>query len=262
MKSLISINSKFMSISPKELVNLVLDSKYTKGFEVFVNCASESEMKYLDDLVYEIKKNDLILQVHCNSELSLDRQIKYLKKLEEYADYLDSKIVLTFHSIYDDDKGLSCEKTIQYMSDIINSINNEKLIVCLENLNDDVNLDRLEKECISPIIVNDEKLYFTYDIGHEIVEYGDITNLNKYIIDEIRNVHIHTCDLMGNSHIPIYRGCFCWNDVIKGIVFLVNNKYKYNVVYEYDLYCCKGETIKERIIDYLKSIDLVSEHYN
>ena len=261
MNSLISINSKFMSVSPKELVKMILNFKYTKGFEVFFDCDSEVEMKYLDDLVYEIKKNNLILQVHCNSEVQLDKQLDYLKKIEGYADYLGSKIVLTFHSIYDADKDLSCRRTVEYLSSIISSVNNDKLIICLENLNDSVGLDRLEKEYITPLILNDESLYFTYDIGHEIVEYGGITNLNEYVIGEIRNVHIHTSDGKGIDHLPIYRNAFNWNNIKKGLVFLINNKYNYNIVYEYDLYFCNGDTIEEKIIDYLTSIDLVSEHY-
>ena len=31
MKSLISVNSKFMKVNPRDLVELVLTSKYTKG---------------------------------------------------------------------------------------------------------------------------------------------------------------------------------------------------------------------------------------
>lgn len=262
MNSLISINSKFMSVSPNELVKMILDSKHTKGFEVFFDCDSDIEMKYLDDLMYEIGKNNLILQVHCNSEVSLDKQLDYLKKIESYSDYLGCKLVVTFHSIYDEDKEESSKKTVEYLSSIINGVDNDKLIICLENLNNSIRTDRLEKEYITPIVLNDERLYFTYDIGHEIVEYGNITNINEYMIDEIRNVHLHTSDGKGISHLPIYKNDINWNNVIKGLVFLINNKYEYSIVYEYDLFFCKGETIKEKIIDYLTSIDFVSEHYN
>lgn len=123
--------------------------------------------------------------------------------------------------------------------------------------------DRLNKEFIRPMVLNDEKLYFTYDIGHSIVDYGLITNLDNYMIEDIRNVHIHTNDVMGNDHLPIYKDDKYWNDVLKGLLFFVNNKYQYNIVFEYDLYMCKGSTYREEITDYLNSIDFVSERiYN
>ena len=37
MKSLISINNKFMSINPKKLTEMIMKFKYTKGVEVYVN---------------------------------------------------------------------------------------------------------------------------------------------------------------------------------------------------------------------------------
>lgn len=37
--------------------------------------------------------------------------------------------------------------------------------------------------------------------------------------------------------------------------------YQYNIAYEYALKYCKGETVKDKVIDYLKSMDFVSEYY-
>lgn len=261
MKSLISVNKKFMEISPKRLVEMIKNSKYVKGLEFGVSDCNDEELKYIDDLAFELKKNNLILQIHGNSELSISKQIEILKKFERYSDYLGYKIVITLHSIYDEDKEKSKIKTTVYISNITNSIDNNKLIICLENLNDIPKYDRLEKESISSIVLNDESLYFTYDIGHELIDYGGITNLNKYMIEEIRNVHIHTNDGIDIDHMPIYKNDKHWSKLLKGIVFLINNKYKYNVVYEYDLYKCRGESIEEKVQDYLNSIDFVSEHY-
>ena len=92
--------------------------------------------------------------------------------------------------------------------------------------------------------------------------FGAITNVNNYLVEELRNVHIHSVDNKGTDHWPIYKNDSHWNEIIKGIIYLVNNKYSYNVVYEYGLEYCRGETTKERIIDYLDSIDFVSERYN
>lgn len=191
MNSLISINYKFMKVIPKELVQLINNSKYTKGIEICVDTNKPNEMKYLDDLVYELKKNNLILQIHGSVELKLEEQIKYIKQLEKYSDYLGYPIVMTLHSIYDEDINASLSKTLEYISNLINVTNNDKVIICLENLNDTKALIRPGKEDIRKIVLNDEKLYFTYDIGHEIADYGSITNLDTYMIEDIRNVHIH-----------------------------------------------------------------------
>ena len=261
MKSLMSINNKFMEVSPKNLALMITKSEYTKGIEIYVDINVEEEVNYLDELIYELKRNDLILQIHGNSELPLERQLEYFKKIESYSDYLGYPIVVTLHSLFDEDKDQSLKKTVDYMGNLINKIDNNKIIICLENLNDTPGLDRLEKEYITPIILNDESLYFTYDIGHEIADHGNVTNLNGYMIEEIRNVHIHTSDKKGNDHMPIYENDDNWEDVLKGILFLVNNKYEYNIVYEYNLLECHGKTIEEKINSYLESIDIISKHY-
>lgn len=259
MNSLISINYKFMELSPKDLINLIIKSKYTKGVEAYINVDNEKELKYLDDLVFELKKNNLILQVHGEVSLDLDKQIEFIKKLESYSDYLNMPIVLTMHPIYDENKDVSINKTVDYISNLLNNINNEKIIISLENLNDIRGYIRLNKEEIKSTILNDEKIFFTYDIGHEITNYGFITNLDEYMISDIRNVHIHSFDNKGVDHMPIYKNDTHWNEIIKGILFLKSNDYKYNIVFEYGLEYCKGNNVEEKVIDYLNSIDYVSE---
>ena len=261
MNSLISVNYKFMSLSPKSLIDLILKSKYTKGVEIYIDSTSDKELKYLDDLVFELKRNNLILQIHGNIELDNDRQIEYIKILEKYSDYLNMPIVLTLHTIYDEDYNVSIEKTINYISKLINNIDNSKIIICLENLNSVSGFIRLGKEAIRTTILNDEQLYFTYDIGHEIVDYGKITNLDQYMIEDIRNIHIHSNNNKGYDHMPIYKNDSHWNEIIKSIVFLKVNNYKYNIVYEYALENCSGNTVEEKVIDYLNSIDFVSKRY-
>jgi sugar phosphate isomerase/epimerase len=261
MNSLMSINFKFMGLSPKELIELVLESKYCKGVELCIDNDSPIEEKYLDELIYEIKRNNLILQIHGDSRLPIDEQIKYMKELENYSDILGYPINVTLHSIFDEDKEKSINLTIEYFHELLNNVDNNKVIICLENLNDFGPIDRLEKEIIEPIILNDDRLYMTYDIGHEIVDWGNVTDVNGYLLSEIRNIHIHTYSEEGVDHQPIYRDSLHWNDVLKGILFLVNSNYNYNIVYEYDLYECHGDNLKDKVRDYLKSIDLVSERY-
>ena len=261
MNSLMSINFKFMDLSAKELIELVMQSKYCKGVELYIDNDNSIEEKYLDELVYEIQRNNLILQIHGNSCLPIEEQIKYMKVLEGYSDILGYPIIVTLHSIYDDNEDISKELTVEYFHELLNNINNDKLVICLENLNDDGPKDRLDKDVIEPIILNDDRLFMTYDIGHEIVDWGNVTDVNGYLLSEIRNIHLHTYTESGADHQPIYRDSVHWNEVLKGVLFLINSDYKYNIVYEYDLYECHGDNTRDRVIDYLNSIDLVSERY-
>ena len=263
MKSIMSVGNKFFDkITPIDLVNMILTSKYTKGVELYINIDKKEEMKYLEDIVPLLKNNGLAMQIHGNVELKFEEQVKFMKILEKYSDFLEAPIIVTLHTIFDKDLDVSIKKSVEYLSDLTRQIDNSKVVIALENLNSVKNLVRLSKEQIRPIVLNNEDLYFTYDIGHSIVDYEGITNLDKFMIEQMRNVHLHTCDRLGQDHRPIYKNDSRWNDIIKALLFLKNNKYQYNITFEYDLYACKGETIKEKINDYLTSIDYISERFN
>ena len=256
MKDLISINNKFMEISPKRLIELINNSKYTKGIELYINIDKENELIYLDNLVKELKQSNLILQIHGEIYLDINKNIEYIKLLEKYSDYLNYPIVYTIHSINDIDKDISKEKTNNYIKELINNINTNKIIICLENLNIYNGEKRLTKEDIKNIII-DNNIYLTYDIGHEIIDYKKTLPIDKELIDRIRNVHIHSYK-DNIDHIPIYENDININEIIRTISILKNNNYKYNIVYEYGLEYCNGLTKEEKIKDYLYSIDLVS----
>lgn len=267
MNSLISINAKFMSLTPKELIELLKPSKYLKGLEVYIDrgdndygLSTSYQLDYLDKLVYELKKNNLLLQIHGNIELDLEEQVKFIKKIEEYSDYLEYPIIFTLHTKFIDNPDESLKKTNEYIEELLKNIDTEKVVVCIENLNDCEGINRLEKEYLKPLVLNNEKLYFTYDIGHELFDFGEITNLDKYMIEKLKNVHIHTFNLSKADHMPIYKNDMNWNKIIKSITYLKTINYNENVVFEYDLNKCIGNSVDERINDYIKSIDLVSEY--
>ena len=261
MKSLISINRKFMEISPHELVELINNSKYTDGVEIYVDISQPVEKQYLANLVSELKTNNLILQVHGDIEVEINQQLNFIKVLENYSSFLGYPILLTLHTIYDQDMEISLQKTAEYINYLVNNIDN-KIIFCLENLNDLGGYDRPNKKDIKELVSHDDDLFFTYDIGHEIVEHGRITDLNENMVAEIKNIHLHSFNSDGLDHCPIYQNDLHWDKVIRGLKFLKTNNYDNNIVFEYDLYYCHGKTLKDKIVDYLKSIDFVSEKYN
>ena len=95
MKEIMSINSKFMEISPKELVELVINnSKCVKGFEIIVDYYNSNEVKYMIELANECSKNNLLFQIHGNSNVSLENNICFIKIVEGLSNLFDYKITI------------------------------------------------------------------------------------------------------------------------------------------------------------------------
>ena len=259
MKSLISINYKFMELTPKELIEEIKKSSYCKGVEISIDINKENELNYLESIAYLLNENNLIFQVHGNSELPIDEQITFLKKLENISTQIGKPINVVLHPKYNENHKQSVIDTENYLDEILKEIS-DNIIICVENLNDgivnEVAQDRLNKDDILPIICNNERLYMTYDIGHDIADFNNPSEINYNLINKIRNIHIHT-HKQGIDHIPIYKESF--DSVFKGILFLKSINYEETVVFEYNLYECHGETTLDKVKDYLYSIDYVSE---
>lgn len=263
MKCLMSINEKFMKYTPKDLVDLVKEnSKYVDGFEIYINASDKNQVDYLKQISFECNKENIYLQIHGDSSLSMEQQQQFLILLNEISDFLGYKINVVLHPITSTSIADSIKVTTIYMAQVIEMADLNKVVISLENLNDYLEEDRLNKEDIIPIIANNEHLYFTYDIGHEISEYGNLTGIDDLLLSRLSNVHIHTINYHyseGFDHKPIYEHDQCWNKLIKGLTYLKNNHYDKGIVFEYDLYECPGEDLKEKIISYAKSIDYVAE---
>lgn len=252
MKTIIAINKKFMSISPIELHNLIMqNSNSIDGYEIYIDYTNEKEVEYLEKLVQICYQEKKYLQIHGNSSLPLEKQIEYIKYLEKISDYLGYKIHIVLHSINASTIKESIDLTTRYLDSLTKVMDDSKIIISLENIND-----------ITPIVANNEKIYLTYDIGHELVDYSNPTTINSHIVPLISNVHIHTFNSTyseGYDHKPILKNDEHWNEIIKSILFLKRNQYDKSIVFEYDLYTCPGNDNKEKIIFYCKSIDFVSE---
>jgi len=266
MKSIIAVNNKFMDYTPYELVELIkTNSKYTDGFEIYINYQNKEELKYLKDLATCCKKNDYHFQVHSTSTLTSEQQINFLKELEELSDYLEYKINVVLHSVKAQTSEESLKLTLKYLEEIMPNVNHEKVTISLENLNDIPGDDRLNLTDVLPIVANTENLFLTYDIGHDIVDCNDVTGINKEMIPFISNVHIHSTNhdtyIGGFDHKPIFKGDEKWNEIIKSILYLKNNNYDKSIVFEYEINICPGDTLEERIISYCKSMDYVAERF-
>lgn len=263
MKSLISVNEKFQTMAPKKLISKIIESKYVEGLEIYVKPDNEFMMDYMDQIVTLCKENNLLFQVHGDSSLDLDEQKKYLDLLSRYSDYLGYTINVVMHSLTRDTTEEEIKDSEEYLHNLLEYIDTNKVRLSVENLNDADGVIRLDKQEMEPILCNEERLFMTYDIGHEIADYGNITDLNPLFISRISNVHIHTRSNYykeGYDHKPIDDQLDTFKDVLKGILFLKHMDYDGPVVFEYDLLLCDGETTEERVDNYIASVDDTSEH--
>lgn len=263
MKILMSVNYKFMNMTPKDLLNTIhLNNSKLDGFEVCINSNIDSEINYLKELAFEAHRNNLILQMHGTLYNDEATNYKYMDIVNDISNITGSNINIVYHPIYNESKEESILASTKFLSNMLDYIllKNYKLTLSLENLNDIINQDRLNKNDLVPILENLPDLRFTYDIGHELIDYGNITDLNEILKQRLNNVHIHT---FHNTH---DHQVMTNNDIhkeswIKGITYLKVINYSGTMVLEYDLNSFLFDTLEEKIVGYLTSIDRITEYF-
>jgi sugar phosphate isomerase/epimerase len=264
MISLISVNDKFKGVSAHDIVTKLVNSRFAKGVELCADPRDEEMMNYLDDFVHECKENNILFQIHGDSTLPLDIQKEYLDKLSKYSNYLEYPINVVLHTLPSETVEESLHSSQEYFGELLDHIDTNKIRLSIENLNDSVGKMRLDKHEMLPLMMNDERLYMTYDIGHDIADYGKITDLDEELVKRLSNIHLHEAsmyhDEIGYDHRPINDEGENFERVLKGILYLKHIKYDGPVTFEYDLFYCDGNTIEERIDSYIYSIDDTSEH--
>ena len=257
MNSLISINRKFMDVPIDELINMIKKSKHTKGIEIYIDYHDKFERDYLENIVPVLKQNNLILQIHGEVELDYNEQLECMSKIANYSDIVGYPIVVTLHPRYDEDLKVSYDITKDYLDRLVNEIDLSKIIIGLENLNDWNGMIRLTKEELESIILENDKINFTYDIGHELEKFKCMHPTSNELSNKVVNIHIHTTEDGVEDHQPIYDGDKYWSVIENAFKFMNEINYNKNLVFEYDVLACKGNSIEEKINDYLNSIDFV-----
>lgn len=262
MKAILSINKKFMSFSPNELVNIIkTKSKSIEGVELYVNIHKRRELDYLIELVKVCKLHNLYFQVHGDSTLDIDEQVRYLKLLENVSDILGYKINVVLHPIVLESFDDSVRETINYFDNVKEKVDVNKLILSLENLNDFQYIDRLGINDVIPIAFRDDDIFLTYDLGHDIADNFKLTPLEDKVFYKLSNIHVHSVDDNyfggGYDHKPIFAGDEYLIIILRYLRYLKSKEYDKSIVFEYDINACKGNNVEERLISYIKSIDYV-----
>lgn len=263
LKILMSINYKFMSKTPKDLFDIINKQRsQLGGFEVSVNINNDNEVEYLRKLAFEAYRNNLVLQMHGTTYNDDNENFRYLDLINEISNIMQSNISIVYHSIYNEQKEESIKDSIDFFNKVISYIKqkNYNITLSIENLNDLNKQDRLNKNDLIPILESVKYLNFTYDIGHELIDYGNIIDLKEILLSRLINVHIHT---FNNSYdhqiltdIDEHK-----NQWIKGITYLKIVGYDNTLVLEYDINAFKYDSFDEKLIAYLKSIDVINEYF-
>lgn len=263
MKILMSINYKFMSKTPKDLIDIInKQNSQVGGFEVCVNINNENEVNYLRKLAFEAYRNNLVLQMHGTTYNNDNENFRYLDFINEISNIMQSSISIVYHSLCNEKKEESIKNSINFFNKISDYIKqkNYNITLSIENLNDLDNQDRLNKNDLIPILESVPNLNFTYDIGHELIDYGNIIDLKKILLNRLINVHIHTfnnCyDHQILTDIDEHK-----NQWIKGITYLKIVGYDNTLVLEYDINAYKYDYFDEKLIAYLKSINVINEYF-
>lgn len=262
MKLLISMNHKFFEFSPKEIVDMSKEDSSALGFEIFIDINKENEIKYLKDLAFECKRNNLVLNMHGEVYDDMNLNYKYLDLINDISNILLKTVNVVYHSIYIDSKESSVSYTKNFFNKVLKYIEEKEynITLSLENLNDIENQDRLNKDDIIPILTGFPELKFTFDIGHELIDYGNVTYLSDLQISRLNNVHLHSFSC-GNDHQELTDTDIHKNDRVKAITYLKLINYDGNVVLEYDLYSLRGKDTKEKLYSYIKSINKINEYF-
>lgn len=267
MKLFLSINNKFFEKTPYDLISYIKkydNDNVIKGFEIHFDLHNEFEKKYIENLLYLMEKVNYDVQFHGNSNLNIEEQYKYMDYMNLLSKVLKRKIHIVLHPLVLDDYEESMKQTNIYFSKILIYIYSKKydINISIENLSTIGDID-LSKKYISRILANNSDLYFTYDVGHEIKDYGNITNLNYIQLERLYNVHIHSFNMHNFNttydHQPIFENDDNITKIVKTLKFLKLLGYQKTIVLEYDFYAL-GNQYEERIINYLKSANYINSH--
>jgi len=233
MNVLISINTK------EQFKNI---SEYTHlfdGAEVYVTNYDEEYLTLIRD------SNFKIIQAHMIdlTQIWFDKQL-----LEQICDLFSC---IVYHPVSIFNKNTDKQITIEFMKTLYKVSPN----VTLENLNNLNGKARLDLNDVCSIVNNIDGLGLCWDIGHENCINKNSYSIPEYMYTRLKNVHLH--DLNDGDHYPFY---YRNVDYKKSMEYLKSINYSGSVVAEFAFDYLKGDSIEEKIYEYLNQIALLKEY--
>ena len=255
MNIVLYLDTKSFGISPDDLVKRIKKT-HIKGFEVSIDVYNEEEKNYLRRLATLCKDNDLILILHAHIVEDIESQLDFYGEIAN----IYGKINAFNHPISSDNIYLSQEKTNILFSKIINYIELKKYDISfgIENLSSRKGTVRLSKDMLLPILSNNEKLNFTYNLGNEFRDFGKITNVNPLFIKRLNIVHIYSFDYK-NIHKAITKKDPNKVNIVKGLTYLKQILYVGPIVLDYD-FDLLGLTTEEKLDNYITNAESIYEY--
>lgn len=253
MKHLVSVNYKFFSIKPEDLVMDWYMNDFVDGAEIFVRLDNEDDIAYLTKISSIMRYAGLTLQVHAPN-LDMLNDLDTLRYYNSISKLYGSKLLLVSHPVHSESISNSVLESIDNLR-VINELINElnfNLEVCVENLNPLNGLSRTRTSDIEAILSNSSKGMFCWDIGHA-VHAGDSTELSNLLKYKLRDIHLHDLN-DGKDHYPFKYGSV---DIYKISEYLDSLNYNGSIVHEIALDFLEGETTKQRHQEFLNEIKRV-----
>lgn len=234
-----------------DIINLYGD-KCIDGIEI-----NSRNMPLLKKCALLCKKNRFLFRCHFPlEEISENDTVKYLNFINELSKELRYKINIVFHSKFSQDEILDdmINETNLYINNILNYVKKYKLnlYISLENLNYRNGVKRINISKIDNILKDNENLYFTYDIGHDLYDNKICTKLSSLQISKLNNVHIHSVEKNEDHHI-ITKNSQNLDKLKEVLNDLESIKYSGPIVLEYSLEHINAKSAEEKIIEIVKS---------
>lgn len=230
------------------------------GCELEFDIANDTSKKYIIDLIEKYNYPNWKIQFHGPDLIQFSNNyLDILTVYHQISQKLGYCANVVFHpiaspiSIKD-----SIEQTKKEFYKLIDLVLQYNLCinVSIENLNkmsDSLNRCRLEHLKDTLDIDN---LYFTWDIGHQVIDNECTYFLEKKYKNKLNNVHIH--DIEKSDHFPFYYNKI---DLIKAFDYLININYSGSIVCEIGLDYLKSSTFEEKIKEYIENIYLLNKKY-
>ena len=255
MKILLSLNYRHFKITPNEIISLLKkydNNNIIKGFEVSIKY--DNDLVYLEQLAGICKNKGYLLRLHAPTLININKYKEYFDFVNKIAQIYENHLNVVFHPINAESVEKSISETVRYLKHIYEYIEVKrynKIIISIENLNDINGVQRIKKENIEGILKKFEKLKFTYDIGHELIDNNFVSNLSNLLLERLNNVHIHI--YKGNrDHYPILEKNEKSIKVLMALEEIKNKGYNDIIVAEYALDYIEGNDFNTKMINYIR----------
>lgn len=264
MKILMSVNEHFINITPFHFFELVkqydIDNSLS-GFELCFDPEDKLHEQYLREFIDLAIKGKYLIQFHCRLK-DIEYQKRYLTYINNITELLGYKARIVYHPLRIEDVEEDIEETTTYMQQLLKYIeeNSFNIELSIENLNSIYQLHRLDKSHLAPILEANKDLKFTFDIEHEISNYGKITDLDAVLAERLVNIHISTFNYI-REHQSLNDSDENKQKWIKALVFLKDIGYDNTISMEYDFPTMYGENDDEKLINFIKGAKYLNEYF-